>query len=173
MIEAEDYWDFEIFSSEELKEASEMKNPKQRGNLKIEGIFIGDEESDYLVDVTGNLDPKNILFNKCKFQFSSFDGTFCGPYGVESVTILNSNLTSTLANGLLGCVASESFKSLNSSHNNLGENANEFFSYFKSLISYFCCIKYIDLSDNGFKEEEIKKFAKDILVIKPNLVLVI
>ena len=161
MIEAEDYWDFEIFSSEELKEASEMDNQKQRGNLKIEGIFIGDKESDYLAGVICGLDPKVILFNKCKLQFNSFQGAFCGPIGVESVTVLNSNLTSLLSYELLSNVAGESLKYLDLSYNYLAENADEFFSAFKSLKCFFCSLEYIDLSDNGFKEEEErKKYAK-------------
>ncbi|KAK8835799.1 hypothetical protein M9Y10_040624 [Tritrichomonas musculus] len=160
MIESEDYWDFIISTSEELKDASEMEDQKQRGNLKIEGIFIGDKESYYLAGVIGGLDPKVILFNKCKLQLNSFQGNFCGPIGVESVLVLNSNLTSLLSYELLSNVAGESLKYLDLSHNNLAENADEFFTRFTSLKCFFCSLEYIDLSDNGFNEEEIKKIAK-------------
>ena len=171
MIEAEDYWDYIISTSEKLKDAIEMENPKLRGNLKIEGIFIGDKESNYLADVIFGLDPKVILFDKCKLQINSFHGNLCGPIGAESVTVMNSNLTSMISIGLLSDVAGESLKYLNLSHNNLGENAKEFFKFFKSILGYFCSLEYIDLSDNGIKEEEIKEFENYIYKMGGNITI--
>lgn len=161
--------ELKITNLQELQDASELsiEDCQQRGDLVIDGIFVDEKESDLLACVICAFDPLNIVFTNCNFQIGSFDGIFDGPKGVESVTIMNSNLTAIQAKGLLMSICGDWFKYLNLSHNNLGKDPATFFDALKEAFIYFGSIRDVDLSDNGFAKKDITKFEKKMKKIWP------